>query len=133
MHSLAYSFLSEKFDIPPSRMRMLKLFAVLTGALHLSACFFWRVKVFVLMISNLCDQFIIKAALTKQSLLMLSSLQIGSSTEDEVGNFLDSKAVPVDVRSCLNFACVQSFQVSSTFLWDSLKLSCNLKLYFFVV
>ncbi len=42
------SFLSEKFDIAPSRMRMFKLFTVLTGALHLSACFFWRVKVAVL-------------------------------------------------------------------------------------
>jgi hypothetical protein len=44
------SFLSEKFDIAPSRMRMVKLFTVLTGALHLSACFFWRVKVVFLAI-----------------------------------------------------------------------------------
>ncbi len=42
---LTSSFLSEKFDIQPSRMRMLKLFVVLSGALHLGACFFWRVKV----------------------------------------------------------------------------------------
>jgi hypothetical protein len=43
--TLASSYLSEKFDIPPSRMRMVKLFVLLSGALHLSSCFFWRVKV----------------------------------------------------------------------------------------
>ena len=37
--------MSEKLDVPPSRMRMLKLVIVLFGALHLCACFFWRVKV----------------------------------------------------------------------------------------
>jgi hypothetical protein len=39
------SILSEKLDVSPSRMRMIKLFVILSGALHLSACFFWRVKV----------------------------------------------------------------------------------------
>ena len=39
------STMSEKLDVPPSRMRMLKLVIVLFGALHLCACFFWRVKV----------------------------------------------------------------------------------------
>ncbi len=52
--TLASSFLSEKLDIPPSRMRMVKLFAVLSGALHLSACLFWRVKVLVLAIYAQC-------------------------------------------------------------------------------
>jgi hypothetical protein len=39
------SFLEERLDIAPSRMRLLKLFALLFSALHLCACFFWRVKV----------------------------------------------------------------------------------------
>ena len=37
--------MSEKLDITPSRMRIFKMVALLFSALHLSACFFWRVKV----------------------------------------------------------------------------------------
>ncbi len=43
-----HSFLEEKLDVAPSKMRLVKLFSVLFSALHLCACFFWRVKVRVL-------------------------------------------------------------------------------------
>lgn len=39
------SLMSEQLDIAPSRMRIFKMVVLLVSALHLSACFFWRVKV----------------------------------------------------------------------------------------
>jgi hypothetical protein len=38
------SILSERLDISPSRMRMIKLFFILFGAMHFFACIFWRVR-----------------------------------------------------------------------------------------
>ena len=40
-----YSFIEERVDISPSRLRLIKLFGLLFASLHLCACFFWRVKV----------------------------------------------------------------------------------------
>ena len=45
LHLLAYRTLSEKLDISPSSLRVFKLLFALSSAMHIAACFFWRVKV----------------------------------------------------------------------------------------
>ena len=43
---MCYARLAEEhLDVSPSRLRLVKLSGVLAAALHLCACFFWRVKV----------------------------------------------------------------------------------------
>jgi hypothetical protein len=44
---LHYRFLEARLDVNPSRIRLIKLMALLFSALHVCACFFWRVKVHV--------------------------------------------------------------------------------------
>ena len=36
---------SERLDISPSSLRVFKLLFALSSAMHIAACFFWRVKV----------------------------------------------------------------------------------------
>ncbi len=39
------SLASERLDISPSSLRVFKLIFALSSAMHIAACFFWRVKV----------------------------------------------------------------------------------------
>ncbi len=42
---IAFSVASERLDISPSLLRVFKLIFALSSAMHIAACFFWRVKV----------------------------------------------------------------------------------------